>query len=87
MMTANFAVSIPLHRPASAVRGGHAGAAAVALGSARAGDRLRDRDHLCFIIWITLTGLTAMWLMKLRPHEIFYLQPPEADVAPQPEAT
>ncbi len=43
--------------------------------------------HLCFIIWITLTGLAAMWLMRLRPQEIFYLQPPEPDVAPQPKAT
>jgi uncharacterized protein (TIRG00374 family) len=89
MMTANFAVSIPI-TPSGigpfevaiqalivALGVDHALAAGYAIGI-----------HLCFIIWITLTGLAAMWLMRLRPHEIFYLQPePRSEIASQPETT
>jgi len=88
MMTANFAVSIPVTPSGIGPYEVATQELAVALGSERAlATGFAIGIHLCFIIWITLTGLTAMWLMKLRPHEIFYLQPPEADVAPQPEAT
>jgi uncharacterized protein (TIRG00374 family) len=88
MMTANFAVSIPVTPSGIGPYEVATQELAVALGSERAlATGFAIGIHLCFIIWITLTGLTAMWLMKLRPQEIFYLQPPEADVAPQPEAT
>jgi len=43
--------------------------------------------HLCLIIWITLVGLVAMWAMRLRAGDIFYLKTPEEmDSNVQPEA-
>jgi uncharacterized protein (TIRG00374 family) len=33
--------------------------------------------HLLNIVWVTLTGLIAMWFLKLRPQDIFYLRTPE----------
>jgi uncharacterized protein (TIRG00374 family) len=89
MMTANFAVSIPVtpsgigpyevatQELVVALGGGRALATGYAIGM-----------HLCLIIWVTLTGLIAMWVMKLRPNEIFYIQPSnEPEIAPQAEPT
>jgi uncharacterized protein (TIRG00374 family) len=93
MMTANFAVSIPLtpsgigpYEVATQEVMYHLGVPrAVATGYAIA-------IHLCFIIWVTITGLAAMWLMKLSPSEIFYVsgnaEEDERSDAPAPaEAT
>ena len=88
MMTANFAVSVPVtpsgigpyevatQELVVLLGGGRELATGYAIGM-----------HLCLIIWVTLTGLAAMWLMRLRPNEIFYIQPPAPDASPQPEPT
>ena len=50
--------------------------------------------HLSFIIWITVSGLAAMWLLRLKPSEVFYVKErsgegtfrgPDSEAAPQPE--
>jgi len=89
MMTANFAVSIPVtpsgigpfevatQELIRQMGVQQATAAGFAIGI-----------HLSLIVWITLTGLLAMWLTKLSPNEIFYLgRAPEAEAEPQPRAT
>jgi uncharacterized protein (TIRG00374 family) len=87
MMTANFAVSVPVTPSGIGPYEVATQELVVALGGERAlATGYAIGMHLCLIIWITLTGLVAMWLMKLSPNEIFYIQPPP-DVAPQPEAT
>lgn len=74
MMTANFAVSIPITPSGIGPYEIATQELIVALGSERAlATGFAIGIHLCFIIWITVTGLIAMWLMRLSPHEIFYL--------------
>jgi uncharacterized protein (TIRG00374 family) len=83
MMTANFAVSIPLtpsgigpYEVATQEVMYHLGVPrTIATGYAIA-------IHLCFIIWVTITGLAAMWLMKLSPSEIFYVSGSAEDERP-----
>ncbi len=88
MMTANFAVSIPVTPSGIGPYEVATQELVVALGGVRAlATGFAIGIHLCFIIWITLTGLVAMWVMKLTPQEIFYIQAARGDVAPQPEAT
>ncbi len=88
MITANFAVSIPITPSGIGPYEVATQALIVELGvgSALAGG-FAIGIHLSFIIWITLVGLIAMWAMKLSPSEIFYLNPtPEKDSRAQPEA-
>jgi uncharacterized protein (TIRG00374 family) len=33
--------------------------------------------HILNILWVTFTGLIAMWFLHLRPQDIFYLRTPE----------
>jgi len=89
MMTANFAVSIPITPSGIGPYEVATQELVVALGAQRAlATGYAIGIHLCFIIWITITGLIAMWLMKLSPQEIFYLaQGSDAERASQPEAT
>jgi uncharacterized protein (TIRG00374 family) len=89
MMTANFAVSIPITPSGIGPFEVATQALVVALGAdAALATGYAIGIHLCFIIWITLTGLVAMWLTHLSPRDIFYLaQAQKAEPAPQPEAT
>ena len=88
MMTANFAVSIPI-TPSGI--GPYEVATQelivrLGVGSAVAGGYAIG-IHLCFIIWITVVGLVSMWALKLSPSEIFYVRPPQdEDSSAQPEA-
>jgi hypothetical protein len=42
--------------------------------------------HLLNILWVTLTGLIAMWLLGLHFQDIFYLRtPPGAPAGTRPE--
>jgi uncharacterized protein (TIRG00374 family) len=84
MMTANFAVSIPITPSGIGPYEVATQELVVALGAERAlATGYAIGMHLCFIIWITITGLVAMWLMRLSPEEIFYIAREE----PQPGAT
>jgi uncharacterized protein (TIRG00374 family) len=84
MMTANFAVSIPITPSGIGPYEVATQELVVALGADRAlATGFAIGMHLCFIIWITITGLAAMWLMRLSPDEIFYIGRDE----PQPEVT
>ena len=84
MMTANFAVSIPITPSGIGPYEVATQELVVALGAERAlATGFAIGMHLCFIIWITLTGLAAMWLMRLSPDEIFYLGREE----PQPDTS
>ncbi len=88
MMTANFAVSIPITPSGIGPYEVATQALVVALGAgSAAATGFAIGIHLCFIIWITITGVIAMWLTHLSPHEIFYLAKPEPERAPQPEPT
>lgn len=89
MMTANFAVSIPLTPSGIGPYEVATQELLVAMGTEQAlATGYAIGIHLCFIIWITITGLIAMWLMRLSPGEIFYLsQHPEGEPRPQPEPT
>jgi len=88
MMTANFAVSIPLTPSGIGPYEVAMQELIVFLGAERAlATGFAIGIHLCFILWITLVGLAAMWLMRLSPGEIFYLEAPEPEAQPQPEAT
>jgi uncharacterized membrane protein YbhN (UPF0104 family) len=89
MMTANFAVSIPITPSGIGPYEVVTQELIVALGAERAlATGFAIGIHLCFIFWITLVGLVAMWLMRLSPSEIFYLaQEEEPERQPQPEAT
>jgi uncharacterized protein (TIRG00374 family) len=88
MMTANFAVSIPITPSGIGPYEVATQALIVALGAdAALATGYAIGIHLCFIIWITVTGLAAMWLTHLSPHEIFYLAQEKADATPQPGAT
>ncbi len=88
MMTANFAVSIPL-TPSGI--GPYEVATAELVAALGTNDALATGFaigiHLSFIIWITVTGLAAMWLVRLTPNDIFYLSQQPIDGRPQPEAT
>jgi uncharacterized protein (TIRG00374 family) len=89
MMTANFAVSIPITPSGIGPYEVATQELIVQLGADRAlATGFAIGIHLCFIFWITLTGLVAMWLMKLSPNEIFYIaQEPSAEPTTQPGAT
>lgn len=89
MMTANFAVSIPVTPSGIGPYEVVTQELVVALGAQRAlATGFAIGIHLTFIIWVTLTGLVAMWLMRLTPEEIFYLaQSREPEPSPQPEPT
>ncbi|MEX1255169.1 MAG: lysylphosphatidylglycerol synthase transmembrane domain-containing protein [Dehalococcoidia bacterium] len=89
MMTANFAVSIPLTPSGIGPYEVATQQLLVAMGTPSAlAAGYAIGTHLCLIIWITITGLIAMWLTRLSPGEIFYLaQHPEAEPRPQPEPT
>ncbi|MEX2158974.1 MAG: lysylphosphatidylglycerol synthase transmembrane domain-containing protein [Dehalococcoidia bacterium] len=83
MMTANFAVSIPITPSGIGPYEVATQALAAGLGADPAlATGFAIGTHLTFIIWITLTGLAAMWLMRLTPDEIFYFSREE----PQPQA-
>jgi len=83
MMTANFAVSVPITPSGIGPYEVATQELVVALGAERAlATGFAIGMHLCFIIWITLTGLAAMWLMRLSPDEIFYLRE-----EPQPDTS
>ncbi|OGO50871.1 MAG: hypothetical protein A2148_07915 [Chloroflexi bacterium RBG_16_68_14] len=88
MMTANFAVAVPVTPSGIGPYEVATQELIVLLGAERAlATGFAIGIHLCFIIWITLTGLAAMWLMRLSPSEIFYLaQTREDEPRPQPEA-
>jgi uncharacterized protein (TIRG00374 family) len=78
MITANMVISIPL-APSNVGPYEVAVAEVVAvLGVARplAGG-YAIATHLLNILWVTFTGLIAMWFLKLRPQDIFYLRTPE----------
>jgi glycosyltransferase 2 family protein len=89
MMTANFVVSIPITPSGIGPYEVATQALVVALGGASAAATgYAIGIHLCFIIWITITGVIAMWLTHLGPQEIFYLAKEEqAEAGPQPEPT
>jgi uncharacterized protein (TIRG00374 family) len=89
MMTANFAVSIPLTPSGIGPYEVATQELLVAMGTAPAlATGYAIGTHLCLIIWITITGLIAMWLTRLSPGEIFYLsQQPEGEPHVQPEPT
>ena len=88
MMTANFAVSIPITPSGIGPYEVATQELIVFLGEERAlAAGFAIGIHLCFILWITFTGLTAMWLMRLKPAEVFYLAPSEEqEPHPQPGA-
>jgi uncharacterized membrane protein YbhN (UPF0104 family) len=88
MMTANFAVSIPITPSGIGPYEVATQELIVLLGAERAlATGFAIGIHLCFIIWITLTGLAAMWLMRLSLDEIFSLaKPQEREPRPQPGA-
>jgi hypothetical protein len=89
MMTANFAVSIPITPSGIGPYEVAIQELIVSLGAERAlATGYAIGIHLCFIIWITFTGLVAMWLMRLSAGEIFYVaQPQEREPSAQPGAT
>ena len=86
MMTANFVVSIPITPSGIGPYEVATQELLVLLGEERAlAAGFAIGIHLSFIIWITITGLVAMWLMRLRPSDIFYvsqLAPAEAEPPP-----
>lgn len=89
MMVANFAVAIPITPSGIGPYEVATQELIVLLGAGRTlATGYAIGIHLCFIIWITLTGLAAMWLMRLSPGEIFYVaQTREQEPRPQPGAT
>ena len=78
MITANMVISIPL-APSNVGPYEVAVAEVVAiLGVARpVAGGYAIATHLLNILWVTFTGLIAMWLLHLRPQDIFYLRTPE----------
>lgn len=87
MITANFAVAIPITPSGVGPYEVATQELVVILGAERAlATGFAIGTHFCFIIWVTLTGLVAMWLMRLQPGEIFYLaQAPETEPQTQPQ--
>ena len=87
MMAGNFAVSIPLTPSGIGPYEVATQELIVVLGVGRAlAAGFAIAIHLCFIIWITITGLIAMWLMRLSPSELFYLSQPQEPTQPQEPA-
>ena len=87
MMTANFAVSIPLTPSGIGPYEVATQELIVLLGAERAlAAGFAIGVHLSLILWISAVGLVSMWLMKLTPAEIFYIEEPEAKSGAQPEA-
>ncbi len=87
MMTANFAVSIPLTPSGIGPYEVAIQELIVLLGAERAlAAGFAIGIHLSFVLWIAVVGLVAMWVMKLTPAEIFYIDEPEAKSGAQPEA-
>lgn len=85
MMTANFAVSIPITPSGIGPYEVATQELLVALGAERAlATGYAIGIHLCFIIWITITGLIAMWLTRLSFDEILYVGPPKP-TEPEPK--
>ena len=86
MMTANFAVSIPITPSGIGPYEVATQELIVLLGAERAlATGFAIGIHLCFILWITLTGLAAMWLMRLSLADIFYAAE-VSEPEPQPQA-
>jgi uncharacterized protein (TIRG00374 family) len=86
MITANMVISLPL-APSNVGPYEVAVAEVVAiLGVARplAGG-YAIATHLLNIVWVTLTGLIAMWLLGLHFQDIFYLRTPAGAPATDPE--
>jgi len=88
MMTANFAVSIPLTPLGIGPFEVAIQELIVLMGTERAlAAGFAIGIHMGFIVWITITGLAAMWLMRLSFAEIFYIaEAGTAERQPQPEA-
>lgn len=78
MIAANMVISIPL-APSNVGPYEVAVAEVVAvLGVARSvAGGYAIATHILNILWVTVTGLIAMWLLGLRPQDIFYLRAPE----------
>ena len=89
MMTANFAVSIPITPSGIGPFEIATQEVIVQMGAEQAvAAGFAIGIHLSFIIWIALTGLVAMWLTRLSPAEIFYLaQASEAEPQPRTRTT
>ncbi len=86
MLVANFAVAIPITPSGIGPYEVATQALIVELGAASAlAGGFAIGIHISFIIWITLVGLVSMWLMKLEPSEVFYLNQ-TVDTEAQPEA-
>lgn len=84
MMTANFAVSIPITPSGFGPFEVATQELIFALGAEQAvATGYAIGTHLALVLWVTVTGLLAMWLMKLTPDEIFYLSE-EREPRPQP---
>ncbi len=86
MITANFAVAIPITPSGIGPYEVATQELVVQMGEARAlAAGYAIGIHLSLIIWVTITGLAAMWLMRLRPADIFYVtQRGQADAQPPP---
>ncbi len=85
MIVANFAVSIPITPSGIGPYEVATQELAVLLGAGRAvAGGFAIGIHVCLILWITIVGLVSMWLMKLKPSEVFYLGQTE-DAEAQPE--
>jgi uncharacterized protein (TIRG00374 family) len=87
MIVANFAVSIPLTPSGIGPYEVATQELLVAMGTSSAvATGYAIGMHLCLIMWITITGLIAMWLTRLSPGEIFYIsQHPDGEPYAQPE--
>jgi len=87
MMTANFAVAIPLTPSGIGAYELATQELIVFLGAEPAlATGFAIGTHLCLITWITIVGLAAMWLMRLTPSEIFYVVPEQqGERQPQPK--
>ena len=85
MIVANFAVSIPITPSGIGPYEVATQELAVLLGAGRAvAGGFAIGIHVCLIFWITIVGLVSMWLMKLKPSEVFYLSE-TVDAEAQPE--
>ena len=88
MMTANFAVSIPLTPSGIGPYEIATQELIVLLGTDRAlAAGFAIGIHLSFVLWIAAVGLVAMWLMKLTLADIFYIDDSEVESGPQPEVS
>ena len=86
MMTANFAVSIPVTPSGIGPFEVATQELVVLLGAERAvAAGFAIGTHLCLIIWVTLTGLVAMWMMQLTPNDVFYLSRDDPEPEPEPQ--